>query len=114
MTTVGDAGVDGQNLEAEVRDEPDALGPVGPQGLLAADHPVTAEQPHGHRWGNDGIVGEVLEQRVDVVGIPVPDPLLRERLRLGVIHRAMIPRGHLAILRRQRAGSRRCSWPIAT
>jgi hypothetical protein len=49
MTTVGDAGVDGQNLEAEVRDEPDALGPVGPQGLLAADHPVTADQPHGHR-----------------------------------------------------------------
>ena len=44
-----DAGVDGQHLKPEVRDQPDALSPVLPQGLLTPDHPVAAEQSHSHR-----------------------------------------------------------------
>lgn len=86
-----DAGVDGQHLEPQIRDEPDALRPVLPQCPLAPDHPVTADQSHGYRRGEDDVVGEMLEQCVNVVRVPVPDPLLRERLRLGVIHAAMIP-----------------------
>jgi len=87
------ADVQGKHLEVQVRDEPDALGPVLAEGFLTAHHPVPAEQPPGHRRGEHDIVGEVLKQRVDIVGVPVPDPLLGERLRRCEFHVEMLPHG---------------------
>jgi hypothetical protein len=85
-----DADVQGEHLEVEVRDEADALGPVLAQGLLAAEHAVAAEDADRYRRGEDDVIGEVLEQGVDVVCVPVPDPLLGERLCFRVIHGAII------------------------
>jgi hypothetical protein len=85
-----DADVDGQHLEAQVGDEADALRPISPQGFLAPDHPVAADHPDGHRGGEEDVVGEVREQRVNVVRVPVLDPLLREGPCLGLIHPAML------------------------
>jgi hypothetical protein len=86
-----DADVEGQHFEVQVGDEADALGPVFPQGFLSSDHPVAAEQADGCRRGEDDIVGEVGKQRVNIVGVPVPDPLLRECLGLRNFHAEMFP-----------------------
>jgi len=85
-----DAGVEGDDLEVQVRDEADPLGPVRAQGLLAPDHAVTADDADRYRRGKDDVVGEVPQQGVNVVRVPVLDPLFGERLCFRVIHGAII------------------------
>src|ERR1700730_13034125 len=81
--------VEREYLEVEVRDEANALGPVLAQGLLATEHAVAADDADRYRRREDDVVGEVLKQGVNVVCVPVLDPLPGERLGFRVIHEAM-------------------------
>src|ERR1700733_2484793 len=73
-----DADVEGEDLEAEVRDEADALGPVLAQGLLAAEHAVAAEDADRYGRGEDDVVRKVLKQGVNVVAVLVLVPLIAD------------------------------------
>ena len=67
--------------------------------FLAADHAVAAEQADRHGRGEEDVVGEVRKQRVNVVGVPVSDPLLGECPGLHNIH---VGNGVMPALVRQR------------
>src|SRR3984885_2878854 len=86
-----DAGVDAEDLEAQRRVAPDALVPVAPHRVLPADHPAgLREKPARERRGEDHVVGEMAEQRLDVVIVPVLRPLAGISRGLFVFHPSLL------------------------
>ena len=81
------AAVDADDLELEVGLLGQRGRPVLPQRGLTAHHsPTLGHHARGHRRGEQDVVVEVFEHRLDIVCVPGPHPLVRVALRVGSWH----------------------------
>jgi hypothetical protein len=95
------SGVPGSVVESEMqgRDSVERRAPVHPNPLLALERSFT-DKFAGDRTNEFGVLGEVLEHRLDVALVPVCDPFGGK-----AHHRVMVHQHHPKLVKRLRSAS---------